>query len=91
MPPDEARRLAVEVPDWTVGELALTRELKFKDFKAAMAFVVRVADVAEGEGHHPDIHVSWNRVRLELTTHKIGGLSTNDFVVAAKIDRVLAS
>jgi 4a-hydroxytetrahydrobiopterin dehydratase len=49
-----------------------------------------VADVAEGEGHHPDIFTSWNKVRLTLTTHKIGGLSRNDFIVAAKIDKLLS-
>jgi len=64
----------------------LTRNLKFKDFVAAMQFLNRVADVAEEEGHHPDFSVSWNRVQLELTTHAIGGLSENDFIMAAKIN-----
>ena len=66
----------------------LTRKLKFKDFIQAMQFVNRVADVAEEEGHHPDFSVSWNRVQLELTTHAIGGLSENDFIMAAKINQV---
>jgi len=61
---------------------------KFKGFREAMGFVNKVADIAEEEGHHPDIWISWNRVKLTLTTHKIGGLSRNDFIVAAKVDRV---
>jgi 4a-hydroxytetrahydrobiopterin dehydratase len=64
----------------------LSREFKFKDFTAAMAFVNRVAAIAESEGHHPDIYIFYNLVRLELSTHAIGGLSENDFIVAAKID-----
>ncbi len=64
----------------------LTRKLKFKDFAGAMQFINRVADVAEEEGHHPDFSVSWNRVHMELTTHAIGGLSENDFIMAARIN-----
>ena len=64
----------------------IKNEYKFKDFKEAMLFVNKVADLAEDEGHHPDIHVSWNKVRLELFTHAIHGLSENDFILAAKIE-----
>lgn len=64
----------------------ISKEYKFKDFIGAINFVERVADVAEMEGHHPDIHVHYNKVLLELWTHNIGGLSVNDFIVAAKID-----
>jgi len=87
---EAARALAAEVPDWSVSAEPprVSREFRFKDFKKAMAFVNRVADLAEAEGHHPDIHVHWNRVRLELWTHDIGGLSENDFIVAAKVDRL---
>lgn len=66
----------------------LTRNLKFKDFAESMQFINKVADVAEAEGHHPDFCVSWNRVSLELTTHAIGGLSENDFIMAAKINEL---
>ena len=62
-----------------------------RDFKEAMAFVNRVADLAEEEGHHPDIYISWNRVRLDLTTHAIKGLSENDFIMAAKTGAVMDS
>ena len=63
-------------------------KLKFKDFVEAMAFVNKVADLAEEEGHHPDIHIYWNKVNLDLWTHAIGGLSDNDFIMAAKIDKI---
>ena len=78
------------VPGWVLSEdgKMIARDLVFKDFKEAMAFVNKVADIAEGEGHHPDIFVSWNKVKLELTTHAIGGLSTNDFILAAKVNAV---
>lgn len=87
MPPEEAARLMEQVPGWELKpeEKKLVRRFKFKDFKSAMSFVNQVADLAEAEGHHPDIHISWNRVRLELTTHAIKGLSENDFILAAKI------
>ncbi|HEX8221384.1 MAG TPA: 4a-hydroxytetrahydrobiopterin dehydratase [Chloroflexia bacterium] len=90
IPPQDAERLAAQVPGWELrpDEQKLVRRFKFKDFKEAMAFVNRVADLAEAEGHHPDIHVSWNRVRLELTTHAIKGLSENDFILAAKISEM---
>ena len=72
---------------WSVeNNLRLKREFKFKDFIGAMKFVNRVADLAESEGHHPDFHIHYNKVLIELWTHAIGGLSENDFIVAAKID-----
>jgi 4a-hydroxytetrahydrobiopterin dehydratase len=82
---EEAEALLEQVPGWQLEENKLTRRFKFRDFKEAMAFVNRVADLAEEEGHHPDIYISWNRVRLDLTTHAIKGLSENDFILAAKI------
>ena len=65
---------------------SITREFKFKDFKEAMAFVNRVAEIAEGEGHHPDIYIFYDTVRLTNSTHAIGGLSENDFILAAKVN-----
>jgi len=87
--PEEARVLIPEVPDWMVEEKSLERDFKFKDFREAIAFVNRIADVAESEGHHPDIAISYNKVHLSLSTHKIGGLSRNDFILATKIDKVV--
>jgi len=90
--PEEIERYLALVPDWRVTEAPrLTRTFRFKNFKQAMAFVNRMADIAEEEGHHPDFFVHWNEVRVELWTHATGGLHTNDFVLAAKIDAILSS
>jgi len=85
---DEARGLAREIQAWTLAGGAIEREFKFADFAGAMAFVNRVAQVAEAEDHHPDISISYSKVTLILSTHSIGGLSRNDFILAAKIDRL---
>lgn len=66
----------------------ITKAIRWRSFRDAIAFVNKVADIAEEEGHHPDIFISYRRVRLELSTHAIGGLSENDFIMAAKIDRI---
>ena len=88
---DEARAYAVATPEWQLLEngTRLFRRFEFADFKAAMEFVNRVAVLAEEEGHHPDIGIHWNKVELTLWTHKIGGLHENDFILAAKIERLL--
>ncbi len=84
----EAEELFQEVPKWSLKEKSIEREFRFQDFRQAVRFVNKIAAVAEEEGHHPDIFISYNRVRLVLSTHKIGGLSRNDFILAAKIDRL---
>ncbi len=71
-----------------VKKKQIEKSFKFKDFKSALAFVVQVAEIAEEEGHHPDIELGWGRVQLTLITHKIGGLSRNDFLMAAKINKL---
>ena len=71
-----------------VNEHHLEKEYKFKDFKDALAFTNRVGDLAEGQGHHPDIYLAWGKVRITIWTHKIDGLTETDFVFAAKIDRL---
>ena len=95
-PLDEAttRLLLAEVPGWTLsGEPAkpprLTRKLEFDDFLAAMAFVNKMAAIAEEEGHHPDFSVHYNRVDVAIWTHTVKGLSENDFILAAKLDAAL--
>lgn len=91
MPPlnlDESKRLLAQVEGWKLEEKTIQKSFKFKNFVEAIKFVNRVADLAESEGHHPDIHISYNRVKLSLMTHVIGGLSENDFILAAKIDRL---
>jgi 4a-hydroxytetrahydrobiopterin dehydratase len=76
--------------EWkVVNEHHLEKEFSFKDFKDALAFTNKVGALAEAEGHHPDIHLSWGKVRIVLWTHKINGLSESDFILAAKIDKLL--
>jgi 4a-hydroxytetrahydrobiopterin dehydratase len=75
---------------WRQEDESLVRDLEFDDFKAAMAFVNRVADAAEEANHHPDILVhGWNKVRLTLTTHSEGGLTDNDRAMAETIDGIV--
>ncbi len=88
MPASEAKKLLNEVPGWDMNDNTLSRAFAFKDFVQAMQFVDKVADLANREDHHPDIHIYYNKVELDLSTHKIGGLSMNDFILAAKIDRI---
>jgi len=86
----EAEKYLKQVAGWQLSADAkkISRRFVFKDFKEAMAFVNKVAALAESEGHHPDIYILWNQVRLQLTTHAIKGLSENDFILAAKIDQI---
>ncbi|MBS0625376.1 MAG: 4a-hydroxytetrahydrobiopterin dehydratase [Verrucomicrobia bacterium] len=72
-----------------ISEHHLEKEYTFKNFKEALAFTNRVGEVAETEGHHPDIHLGWGRVKLLIWTHKIDGLTESDFVLAAKCDQLL--
>ncbi len=79
-----------EVPSWSLnrsGTHRIQREFKFDDFKEAIKFVNKMADIAEEEGHHPNFTVEYNVVKTELFTHNIGGLSENDFIMAAKLDK----
>lgn len=87
---EEAEGLMKELRDWRLSGDArwISKEFTFKDFAGALAFVNDVGKVAEAEGHHPDIQLSWGKVVLELTTHAIKGLSENDFILAAKIDQL---
>jgi 4a-hydroxytetrahydrobiopterin dehydratase len=66
----------------------LEKEFKFEDFKSALAFTNRVGDLAEEQGHHPDIYLAWGKVRVTIWTHAIDGLTEGDFVLAAKIERL---
>lgn len=80
--------LSREIPLWNLKGQSIEKEFRFRDFKDSISFVNRIAEIAESEDHHPDIYISYNKVVLTLTTHKIGGLSRNDFILAAKIDRL---
>lgn len=86
-----ATALLRRLPGWAIEEEHhLSRTYRFKDFKRALAFVNEVGELAEREGHHPDISISFGRVRLDLFTHKVNGLTENDFVLAAKVDALIA-
>jgi len=81
------KRLKGLQPAWRIEEgHHLAAEWKFKNFKKALAFTNRIGDVAEGMGHHPDLELGWGRVAATLFSHSAGGLTENDFVLAAKID-----
>jgi 4a-hydroxytetrahydrobiopterin dehydratase len=86
-----ARELVGELRGWTLDDAArqISRTFEFKDFHQVMAFVNAVAWIAHREDHHPDLEVGFNRVGLRYTTHDAGGLTENDFICAAKVDRLL--
>jgi 4a-hydroxytetrahydrobiopterin dehydratase len=90
LPRDEAQRLQAQVPDWELKDDAhrIQRTFRFGNFREALGFVQGVGELAESEGHHPDISFGWGYVTVSLNTHKIKGLHVNDFIMAAKIDRI---
>jgi len=87
----EAAELNKELNDWTLvdGAQLLAKSFRFPDFKQTMEFVNKVAALAEEQRHHPDMNVSYGGVTIELMTHAIGGLSENDFILAAKVDEIV--
>jgi len=85
--PEQIKLFHDEVPAWdVVDNHHLSRAYSFADFATALAWVNRVGELADREGHHPDIYLTWGRVRVDIWTHAIDGLSESDFVLAAKID-----
>jgi 4a-hydroxytetrahydrobiopterin dehydratase len=85
---EELRNLSRQLPGWTVvDEHHLFRTFEFPDFQKALDFVNRAGAVAEQEGHHPDLTLSWGRVDAKIYTHKINGLTESDFILAAKLDQ----
>jgi 4a-hydroxytetrahydrobiopterin dehydratase len=82
----EINGLLAQVPGWSLAGREIRREFKLRDFRQAMELVNSVAAIANEQDHHPDIHISYNRVSLVLSTHTIGGLSLNDFILAARIN-----
>lgn len=85
---NEIRSKLVSVPDWQIESGELVRTFLFKDFRASLAFVNKVGEAAEQAGHHPDIDIRYNRVRLALVTHDAGGITEKDFDLAARADKV---
>ena len=89
LPEAEARRLLREVPDWRLEGNAIVLDRTFRDFRSALRWVDEVGELAEREGHHPDLLLhGYKNVRVTLSTHAVGGLTENDFILAAKVDRV---
>ena len=87
---DEAERLRQDVPAWSLkdGMLRIERRFVFDDFKSALKFVDAAGEIAEAEGHHPDIGFGWGYATVSVHTHTIKGLHRNDFILAAKYDRL---
>jgi 4a-hydroxytetrahydrobiopterin dehydratase len=86
---DEIKNLSAQLPEWqVVNEHHLHKTYQFKDFAKTLDFVNRVGQLAEQQGHHPDICFGWGKADIMIWTHKIDGLTESDFVLAAKIDKV---
>jgi 4a-hydroxytetrahydrobiopterin dehydratase len=85
----ELEGLSKQVPEWKVVDgHHITRSFGFADFREALAFVNKVGELAESEGHHPDIFLTWGKAEITTWTHKINGLTESDFIIAAKIDKL---
>ena len=89
MKKDEIEKLLRELDSWAaIDEHHLNKHYSFKNFRAALNLVNQVGNLAEEQGHHPDICFGWGKVEISIWTHKIDGLTTSDFVLAAKIDKL---
>ena len=89
---EELRKRAEQAPDWKLGDgTSLSKTFLFSDFKTALNFVNRVGALAEEQGHHPDIHLAWGRVNVTTSTHDAGGVTEQDFILAAKVDATFFS
>jgi 4a-hydroxytetrahydrobiopterin dehydratase len=88
--PDEAERLRTQAPGWQLVDDArrIERKFRFGNFREALTFVIKVGELAEIEGHHPDVTFGWGYATVSLHTKKIKGLHENDFIMATKIDRL---
>lgn len=92
LPASAAQALLKDVPGWELADgKAIRRLVKCKDFLDAVGLIQKIAPIAEAEDHHPDFHLTgYRKLMIELSTHAIGGLSENDFILAAKINEILA-
>lgn len=88
---EELKKLAAQISEtWQVVDgHHLEKEYKFKNFRDALAFTNKVGELAEAQGHHPDVYLAWGKVKLTIWTHKIDGLTESDFILAAKADRLV--
>lgn len=89
---EQSSRYLEELPEWqAIADKKIVRDFAFQNFKEALEFVNEVGDIAEANGHHPDIFLhDYKNVSITLSTHAIGGLSENDFILAAKINKILS-
>jgi 4a-hydroxytetrahydrobiopterin dehydratase len=87
--PEQIQKGLIEIPEWNLEGTDITRSFMFGDFREAMSFVNSVALVAERAGHHPDIDIRYNKVKLALASHDAGGITEKDFSVAREIDQIL--
>ena len=90
----EIHKYQKKVDGWDVKEnekkiYYLKKEFKFQDFLQSQKFINKVCEISENEGHHPDIEFGWGYANISITTHAIEGLSENDFILAAKIDKII--
>jgi len=90
MPAEKARTLVKDIPGWRISDDGkwLVKYYNFKNFVEAIAFVNKAGEVAEAEQHHPDIRLGWGYAEIHLQTHAAGGLHENDFILAAKIEKI---
>ncbi len=89
--PEAVAPLAAEIPEWrVVDNHHIVRQFGFPDFVRALDFVNRIGAIAEEQGHHPDILLTWGRAGVTIWTHKVDGLTESDFILASKIDREFA-
>ena len=88
LPPEEIRERLASLPDWQLDDKRIVRKLRFADFVAAIAFVNRLAELAEAADHHPDILIHYREVTLTLWTHTVDGLTAKDFELAAAIEKL---
>jgi 4a-hydroxytetrahydrobiopterin dehydratase len=87
---EEVHELLADLPGWTIEDGRLSRDMQLKNFKAALALVNEVGELAETSNHHPDLTIHrWNHVRVEWYTHSVEGLSINDFIMAARVSALL--
>ena len=85
---EQANEFLDQIPGWEIKDGHVYRQFKFKNFRESISFVNKVAEIAEEEGHHPDITINYSKVAVELFTHSIKGLSENDFILAAKVNKI---
>ena len=88
LPDHEVDSALKELPTWTRDQKMIVRRFEFADFADAMVFVNKVAEAAEEANHHPNIYISWNKVRMELTSHDSGGITQRDLRMARRIDSI---